>query len=66
MSDSCEGYTRWVELKGSPEEYAERGCIVRDDGCVELQAGDACEDVTPLVDEMVERLPVIFIPGASG
>ena len=56
LRDCCEGYDRWVERSRPQDEYEERGCVLKSGGRVELQAGDASEDVTPLVDLMVEKL----------
>lgn len=59
LRDSCEGYTRWVERRGQQEEYNAFGCTLKHDGHVIQQVGDACEDVTHLVDSMVEHLRAI-------
>ena len=56
LRDCCEGYDRWVERSRPQEEYEERGCVLKSGGRVELQAGDASEDVTPIVDLMVDKL----------
>lgn len=56
LRDCCEGYGRWFELKGLPEEYHQRGCELLEGGRLEMQAGGAAQDVTPLVQEMVEHL----------
>ena len=56
MRGSCPGYARWVERMGSPEDYSDTGCVLLGGGKIELRSGDVTEDVTSLVDRMVERL----------
>ena len=56
LRDSIEGYERWFKRSGTQEEYEEKGCIMHEDGHVELCDGDASDDVTHILDEMVDRL----------